>query len=209
LTKTAGCCGDLSLQLTSNQRNWSVFFAAVLLPAGAAVIYLITAGISEESILVVLTLTARLAFLVYLVVFIARPLRQLFATPLTTAVLKNRRLIGVAFAGIHTAHLGFIFYRAEQAPDFEFPVLANLPGALTYGLIYLMFITSFDVTARALGPQAWRRLHRTGLYWIGFIFLATLLPESLDNLADVNWWLVGLTAAAIVIRLTAYYAKRR
>ena len=85
------------MAMTSNQRNWAVFFAAVGLTAISSAAYLSIAGINDESIRVCLRLSARIAFLVLLVIFIARPLQQIFTAPATAYLLKNRRLLGVAF----------------------------------------------------------------------------------------------------------------
>jgi len=197
------------MAMTSNQRNWTVFLAAIAVTATVAAVYLGGAGVNDDNIRLSLRLSAHAAFVVLLVVFIARPLRQLVHSRLTLALLRNRRLIGIAFAGIHTAHLGLIFYRASVVADFELRISESLLGGLTYLVIYLMFFTSFDATARALGPKNWRLLHKVGLYWILAAFIPTLLPDSLDQLAGANGFLLVLTAVAIVIRLTAFFAKRR
>ena len=56
----------------------------------------------------------------------------------------------------------------------------------------------------------WRRLHEAGLYVIGIAFVQTVLPANADELMDPKrMWLVILTAAAILIRLTAFFANRR
>jgi hypothetical protein len=34
------------------------------------------------------------------------------------------------------------------------------------------------------------------------------LPRSVHELGDVNWWLLGVVAAALVIRMTAFFAAR-
>jgi len=195
--------------MTSNQRNWVVFFAAAGVTTIFSAAYLFFAGVNDESIRFLLRLSARIAFLVLLVIFVARPLQQLLATPATARLLKNRRLLGVAFAGIHTAHLALILYRADQVPDGNFSALDNLPDIVTYLVIYLMLISSFDAPARAIGRKAWKILHKVGLYFVFGVFLQKQLPRSLDNLAEANWWFISVIAVAIVIRLTAFFAKRR
>jgi DMSO/TMAO reductase YedYZ heme-binding membrane subunit len=195
--------------MTSNQRNWSVFFGAMAATSVACAAYLAAMGVSDDSLGVVLRLSARMAFIVLLIIFVARPLQQLYATAFTARLLRNRRLLGIAFAGIHTAHLGFIIYRARVVDTYEFTIAANLPGAFTYLVILLMFATSFNAAAKLLGPKNWRILHKLGLYWLFIAFAQTQLPESLDNLEGVNWLLLLLIAAALVIRLTAYLAKRQ
>jgi DMSO/TMAO reductase YedYZ heme-binding membrane subunit len=195
------------MALSSNQRNNVVFVVAAGLTAIASAGYLSIAGISEEAIGVLLRSSARIAFVLLLVVFVARPLQQLLATPATAALLRNRRLIGIAFAGVHTVHLGLIIFRANQAPDFEFSLTASPLGALTYLIIYLMLITSYDRPAHTLGKKRWKILHKVGLYWLFAVFVQTQLPSSFDNLADANWWLITAIAAAIIIRLTAFFTK--
>ncbi|MDH3350650.1 MAG: hypothetical protein OEM60_15020 [Gammaproteobacteria bacterium] len=197
------------MALTSSQRNWAVFFASAGLIGLLSAAWLAVSGTSDDNVRLLLRLSARAAFLVLLLIFIARPLRQLIATPATAKLLQNRRLLGIAFTGIHTAHLGLIFYRARVIPDFDLNISESLLGALTYLVIYLMFLTSFDATARALGRSNWRVLHKVGLYWVFVAFLPTLLPDSLGQLAGANGFIILLAAVAIVTRLTAFLASRQ
>lgn len=193
--------------MTSNQRNLAVFAAAAGLTGLASAAYLGIAGVTDDNIRILLRLSARLAFVTLLLVFVARPLRQILPSPATAKLLANRRLVGIAFAGIHTAHAGLILFRAQQVPSFDFTPSASIPGLLTYGVIYLMLITSFDRPARAIGRKAWRVLHKAGLFWLVFAFAQTQLPDSLDDLSGVNWWLASLLVLALVIRMTAFFAR--
>jgi sulfoxide reductase heme-binding subunit YedZ len=195
--------------MTSNQRNAAVFLVAAGLTGIAAAAYLSLASVTEESLGLVLRLSARIAFIVLLVIFVARPLRQLVATAATATLLRNRRLFGIAFAGIHTAHLGLLIFWANVNPDFDLSLTRNHLGVITYCVIYAMLITSFDGPTRALGPKNWKVLHKTGLFWIFGTFAQTQLPRSLDNLDGANWWLISLIAIALVIRLTAFFARHR
>ena len=197
------------MTLSSNQRNWFVFLGAALITAVVAGLYFAAAGIDADSMGVALRSSAHASFIVLLVVFIARPLRQMLQTPHTAALLKNRRLFGVAFAGIHTAHLGLILLQDRWIDDFTFSIIDNALGGLIYLLIFLMFATSFDSTARALGPRNWRILHKIGLYSIFVASLQTIVPDNRDQVFGVNGALTLLAAAALVIRLTAFLAKRR
>jgi len=197
------------MAMTSNQRNTIVLLASAGSTGIFSASYLALAGVSDESMGVVLRLSAQTAFVVLLVVFIARPLRQLVATPTTAVLSRNRRLLGITFAGVHTAHLGLLVFWANQNPDFELNLTANYLGALTYLVIFLMLITSYDRPARAIGPGNWKILHKVGLYLVFASFLQTQVPRSLDQLADANWWFITTITIAIVIRLTAFFARRR
>jgi len=181
------------MAMTNDRRTLILFVASAALVSAACVIYLGTAGWTDDNTRLLLRLTARLAFVVLLLVFLARPLRDLIKTPLTAALLKNRKQFGVTFAGIHSAHMALIIYHTR----------------FVYVVIYLMLITSFSGPARALGPKAWRILHKAGLFLITAVFAQMQLPESLDDLSEVNWGLLGLLVFALLVRGTAFFAKRK
>ena len=197
------------MALSSNQRNWVVFLGAAIITAAVSTFYLGAAGTSDTTIGVALRSSAHASFIVLLVVFVARPLRQMFRTPFTAALLRNRRLLGIAFAGIHFAHLGLILYRDRQEADYTFSIIENALGGVMYLFIFLMFITSFDRTARALGARNWHILHKTGLYALLVAFLQTIVPDSRDQVVSINGALTLLASIAIVIRLTAFLAIRQ
>ena len=195
--------------MTSDRRTLVQFLASTTLVAAACVAYLAAAGLADDDIRLLLRLTAQVAFVVLLLVFIARPLRDLIKTPLTLTLLKNRKQLGVTFAGIHTVHMTLIFYRAQQVSDFEFSLASNLPGMVTYVVIYLMLITSFSGPAKAIGPKAWRILHKAGLFLVTAVFAQTQLPRSMDDLAEANWALIGLLIFALLVRVTAFFGNRK
>jgi len=197
------------MTLSSNQRNTAVFFAAAGFISITSAVYLGVVGINDDSLGVLLRASARVAFVLLLVVFVARPLRQLVATPATTKLLQNRRLLGIAFAGVHVAHLGLLIFKVNQVPGFSLDPAANYLGVATYMVIFALFITSYDGPARALGAKRWKILHKFGLYWLVASFAQTQLPDSLDKLEGTNWWLIALIAIALVIRSTAFLAKRK
>lgn len=194
---------------SSNQRNTAVFLAAGGFIGISSAVYLGAAGINGDSLGVLLRASARVAFVLLLVVFIARPLRQLVATPATTKLLQNRRLLGIAFAGVHVAHLGLLIFKVNQVPGFSLDPAANYLGVATYSVILALLVTSYDAPARALGAKRWKILHKIGLYWLFVTFAQTQLPDSLDRLEGTNWWLIALIAIAVIIRLTAFFAKRK
>jgi hypothetical protein len=197
------------MAMTNDRRTLIQFVASAVLVSAACVIYLGTAGWTDDNTRLLLRLTARLAFVVLLLVFMARPLRDLIKTPLTAALLKNRKQVGVTFAGIHSAHMALIIYHARHASDFELSLVSNLPGLFVYVVIYLMLITSFSGPARAIGPKAWRILHKAGLFLTTAVFAQMQLPESLDDLSEVNWGLLGLLVFALFVRGTAFFARRK
>ena len=195
--------------MKSSNKNFLILISITTVTATTVLLYLDAYGVTDENLRTMLRLTARLAFLVYLLVFIARPLRQLVRTNATRWLLSERRSFGLTMAAIHFVHMALIVYRATYSPEFEFELPAQIIGSLIYVLMLGMVITSFEQPARTIGPRNWRRLHKTGLYALGVAFLSTLLPEERAELLDIDrLWFVVLTAGAVFIRLTAYFAQR-
>jgi len=189
----------------NDRQNYLVFAAMFGLTGGLAVLWLAGGELSDEHIGVSLRYTAQIAFALYLIVLVARPLQQLLRRNWTAVLLRNRRLVGVSFVAVMTAHLGLIAYRYGSQPDIEFTLPAL--GASAYAIFYLMLITSFDRPRKAIGPKAWKFLHRSGLVVAGFIFG---LPRSLDDLSDPDYLKFGIPfAIATLIRITAWQQSRQ
>ncbi len=174
-----------------------------MLAVGAVVLTIFDKnGTDEATVVLALRLTAYSSLLIYLLLFIARPMRQLVDTHLTRTLKKNRRYFGIALAGSHTVHLVLII-NYVLGPHIPWHNL--FIGGVAYSFLYLMLITSFDAPAAAIGPDAWRRLHKAGLYWIGGTFTFTLsnnLVANPDSL--IHQIVIALILAAISIRVIAF-----
>ena len=194
--------------MTNNDKqNWQVLFATILLTAGISVLWLVSTPMTDDDIRMPTRHTAQLAFALYIVILVARPLQQLLRKDWTATLLRKRRLIGVAFAAVMTTHLGLIAYRFGTQPELEYPLFNLMFGGTAYALFYLMLITSFDAPKKALGPKKWKLLHRTGLVWAALIFG---LPRSLDELTDPEYLKFGIPfVIALLIRFTAWQRLRQ
>lgn len=197
------------MAMTINQRTAATFFAAMILTCLAAAAYLLTTGVTDDSISLALRISGRFAFLILIVAFAARPLQQLLKAPWTAKLLRNRRQLGVAFAGIHTAHFGLILMRINHVPEFGAGSPFSLSGAFTYVVILAMLVTSFSGPTRALGPRAWKVLHKLGIFFLFAAFLRTQLPHSIAELELANGLLIALAGAALIVRVAAFVANRR
>ena len=196
--------------MTSNRKNWLIILGIAVPMSILSAAYLNALGTNDENIQLLLRVTARIAFLIYLLVFVARPLRQLLTTNMTTWLLRERRSFGLAFATVHLIHAALIVYLADTSASFAFEFPKHLLGGGVYLLIVLMVITSFDGPARKLGTVNWRRLHTLGLYAIGIAFVLTLPPSSTEGwLEPVRLSFAIVTSAAILIRLLAFIKRRR
>ena len=174
---------------------------------GSAALFF-AAGFTDDNVALALRLTARVAFVIFLLAFVARTAHQVFVTHFTSKLLRRRRLLGIAFAGMHTAHLLLIFYRLRVNDDFAMSVTENGPGAFIYLVILALFATSFDATARMLGSTWWKRLHTVGIWLIFIAFTQREIPRSLESAELANWTLVGLALLALLLRALPRWTRR-
>ena len=164
----------------------------------------------ETNLGLTLRITARLAFLIYVAVFVTRPLHQLVPTTFTRSMLRNRRYIGIIFGAVMTAHLALISWLFLSATEQERSLASLVPGMVTYAFVFLMLLTSFDRPAQAMGSKNWRRLHKAGLYWIGIIFGVTLVPDVINYPGEPVYLAIGtLMVIALALRIAAFMKSRR
>ncbi len=165
------------------------------------------AGFTDESLRHTIRGSVYAAFSFYILVLVARPLQQLLRTPFTAKLLRNRRLLGVGFAAAMTGHLALIACRFNSQPELEFRLSDATLGIFAYTVFYLMFITSFDGPAKALGPKRWKWLHRLGLLIAAAVFA---VPGNLEHAMSWDYLKFGIPfVIAVIIRITAWQLSRR
>lgn len=137
-----------------------------------------TYGQSIEAAQAMTRFTARISLLIFALVFSASALHKLFRNQYTAELLRNRRQFGIGFAYSHTVHLLaiIIFVRLSGG---EAPMLSLIFGGLAYLFMYAMAFTSNDWSVKKLGARSWKALHKTGIYYIWFIFFITYLRRFL------------------------------
>ena len=183
------------------KKNLMVFgfaFVAIGIPS---YLHIRQSGFDEESFRLMLRATARIALATYLLVFIARPLRQISVSGIGKWLLRNRRYLGITFAAVMTVHLIYLVWLNGVQPV--------IPGIIAFVLVYLMLVTSFNGPAAALGPRRWRALHKTGLYFVGIVFAFTMirsLREAPTSPLYLSMALLMLIAAGI--RVAAHIKTR-
>jgi sulfoxide reductase heme-binding subunit YedZ len=178
------------------RKSLIVFGFTLILAGGSVLSYLTVAGSDTMQMNLMLRLSAWTALLIYLLVFIARPMNQLVNAPLSSKLLQNRRYYGVALAAVMTVHLVLLLVVNEQA--------FKIGGAIVYALLFLMLLTSFDGAAARIGPRNWRLLHKAGLYSLGIGYATAIGREFLQAPLDpVYLTLTILMLVAIAIRVTA------
>lgn len=151
--------------------------------------------------------TARFSFLVFTIVFVARPWHQLWPSPTTRWAVRNRRSLGLAFATAHFIHL-YALTRfsvlAERMPS----AVTLVFGGAAYVLLAAMVATSNEASVRGLGARNWKRLHTAGMYWLWFIFFQSYG----GRLAGGDVFFAGfvlVSVGGIGLRIAAYRRRRR
>ncbi len=153
-------------------------------------------------------LTAHFSAFVFLSAFLAGPLARIATSATTRALIRERRGIGLGFAGAHFVHLAAIvtyFAKGGLRPPIFVPIL----GGFGYVLIALMAITSNDRAVHALGRN-WKRLHTFGIYYIWLIFELTYLGRLMDPRRHVSIYYVmtGLFVVALAVRIASRRIRR-
>jgi sulfoxide reductase heme-binding subunit YedZ len=187
--------------VTSDRKSVAVLMASLFVTGAVSLLAVVAADFSEDSFGFVLRWSARLALVIYLLIFCARPLRQLGTHPVGRSLVRNRRYLGISFAAVMTVHLGFLTW--HNGPT------VSLPGFITYALVYLMLLTSFDLPARWLGPKRWRALHRAGIYWLAIPFSVSIFGRLIKTGGAAYVVLGTLIVLALAVRVAAFLKSRR
>ncbi|HWL18107.1 MAG TPA: hypothetical protein VNS33_00460, partial [Bradyrhizobium sp.] len=129
-----------------------------------------------EGVRMVIRFTARTSLLFFCLAFSAAALARLYPNAWTRWQRRNRRALGVTFAashGLHAIAIG-LFAAMDPAGFAAATSLASyLFGGIGYAFIVAMTATSFDRTAAAIGPRAWRLLHLCGGYYLWLQFMVS------------------------------------
>lgn len=127
-----------------------------------------------EQIRQLIRVTARTSLLFFLMAYTAQALWVRWPGAATQWLRRTRRQWGLSLVVSHTIHALGIAALALEAPAL-FKTLAPLgnliSGGLAYALLWAMGFTSFDRTARWLGPTAWSRLHTWGSHYLWLSFM--------------------------------------
>lgn len=156
------------------QRIAQAFGVLALLVLGASTAAWGLATDPAQGVRMVIRLTARTSFTLFLLAWMASTLVRLHATPLTRWLRLHRRAFGLAFAFSQLTHLVAIAAFARLDPQ-AFAHQASTANVITGGLAYvftaLMAASSWDGAVRWLGLRRWQLLHTVGAYylWISFV----------------------------------------
>ena len=194
------------MQPTYATMNYVILlFALIVMATGFATAPPITsAEFLAEHIGYMLRVTARLAFAVLLLAYVARPMAELLRS--RRVLMRHRRYLGLAVALVMTVHFGYVCaYLVTSGEELDW--LTGIFGGAAFLLLWLMAATSTTAARFKLGI-AWYRLHLVGMHYVWLIFMQTFIGVALSS--DSSWALAmsALGMVALSVRLAAWTAQR-
>lgn len=162
-----------------------------------------------DGIRMVIRFTARSSLLLFCLAFGAAALERLWPNAWTRWLRRNRRALGVSFAASHGLHAAAIaaFAALDQAGFAAATSLASYVfGGIGYAFIVAMTATSFDRTAQAIGPRAWRILHLSGGYFLWVQFMVSF-GKRIPDMPLYALFLIPLLVV-LALRLIAMVSAR-
>jgi methionine sulfoxide reductase heme-binding subunit len=119
--------------------------------------------------------TARTSLVMFALAYVARPATQLWPSPLSKRLLRERKWLGDGFAVSHLAHLFAIIAVAVTDWDAFLAArdLTTLLALVAFAVIFAMAITSIDSVRKAMSKRSWNALHRTGIHLVWVVFVGS------------------------------------
>ena len=190
--------------------RWKLFAALAVLVSLTMAVACSLAPDQVQALQYAVRATARTSFLLFLSVFTAGSLAKLLPSMSIRVLVRERRYIGLSFAYSQLLHAGALAVYIVTAPAAFWvgrTAATNVPGSIGYLMIVLLTVTSFATPARLIGPQNWKRLHRTGVWFIAVIFAASFLTRAHHHAGYVVPGIIMI--AAMLLRVAVRFGKPR
>jgi methionine sulfoxide reductase heme-binding subunit len=189
--------------------GWRLFALLILILTALCAGIAAMRGFEVDGVRMVIRFTARTSLLFFCLAFGAAALARLWPNGWTRWLRRNRRQFGVTFAASHALHAIAIVAFADMDPA-GFATATNLAsfvfGGIGYAIIIAMTATSFDWSAAAIGPRAWRILHLVGGYYLWAQFVISF-GKRIPAMPLYSLFLIPLFAV-LALRLIAMTAAR-
>jgi sulfoxide reductase heme-binding subunit YedZ len=191
-------------------RGWAITGWNGLALLAMSALVLAGAGTDAPGVRMLIRATARTSALFFLLAFLARPARQLWRNDGTAFLLRNRRYLGVSMAVSHAIHGSAIVWLLTAFPSaYALNPTTLAGGGLGFLFVAAMAATSSDAAVAFLGRARWQLLHRTGAWYLWFIFAFTFVPDPKRGWDVVHAIAVAAFAAAPLVRAAAWARTRR
>ena len=190
--------------------GWRLFAVLALTLIGLSIWIVGMRQFEVEGVRMVIRFTARTSLLFFCLAFSAGALARLWPNAGTRWQRRNRRILGVTFAASHGIHAVAIICFATMAPPLfrEATSAASfIFGGIGYAFIIAMTATSFERSAEAIGPRAWRVLHLTGGYYLLLQFMVSF-GKRIPDMPLYALFLIPLFAV-FALRMIAMASRAR
>jgi methionine sulfoxide reductase heme-binding subunit len=189
--------------------GWRLFTLLTLTLIGLCLWIAGMRGFEVEGVRMVVRFTARTSLVFFCLAFGAAALARLWPNGWTRWLRRNRRQLGVTFAASHGLHAIAIVAFANMDPT-GFAAATSLAsyvfGGIGYAIIVAMTATSFDRSAAAIGPRAWRMLHLASGYYLWAQFVVSF-GKRIPIMPLYGLFLIPLFAV-LALRLIAMASTR-
>jgi hypothetical protein len=165
-------------------------------------------GAGESGVRAGVRATARSSLLLFLPAFVASSLRRLWVSPISAWMLRNRRQIGVSFAVSHALHGALILWLALGWPKSFWSntsLVTIVLGGIGFAFVAALAATSSDRAVAWLGRQRWKRLHRTGVWYLWIVFFASYVPPAFGQPSRIPY--AAAIVGALGLRVAAHLKK--
>jgi DMSO/TMAO reductase YedYZ heme-binding membrane subunit len=190
--------------------GWRLFALLALTLMGLSVGIAGLRQFEVDGVRMVIRFTARTSLLLFCLAFGAGALARLWPNAWTRWLRRNRRPLGVSFAASHAIHaVAIVAFAAMSPPQFRdtTSMATFIFGSVSYAFIIAMTATSFDRTADAVGPRAWRILHLTGGYYLLLQFMVSF-GKRIPDMPLYALFLIPLLAV-FALRMIAMTSRAR
>ena len=188
--------------------GWRLFTVLALALTALCIAIAGMRGFEVDGVRMVVRFTARTSLMFFCFAFSAAALARLWPNAWTRWQRRNRRYLGVTFAASHGLHaIAIASFAIIDPPGYAAATSAAsyIFGGIGYAFIIAMTATSFDRTAAALGPRAWRALHLVGGYYLLFQFMVSF-GKRVPDMPFYALFLIPLVAV-FVLRMVSMAAK--
>ena len=166
-------------------------------------------GFKITTFVVDLRIFTKVSFLIFMLVFAARPLHDLFRDRTTAWLVANRRYLGLSFAVWHLIHwpiLGCIMYIVGPQKFWTLFGGFAIPAGSVLLVISLLAATSNNTSQRVLGKRVWGGIHTAGVYiiwgWFFKVYVLSKMPHVQSPAQKPYIFVyVGILFAAMLLRL--------
>lgn len=152
--------------------------------------------------------TGRTSVVLFALVYVARPLVQLWPAPAAKALLARRKWLGLGLATSHGLHLIGIVWLASLDLDAFLAArgVDSIISTVTFVALGAMAVTSIEAVKRAMAARTWKRLHWSGLQLAWIVFTSSYAPAVTAHplYAVATALLVGVAG----VRIAAWLRRR-